>query len=52
VLDDKDDTLYWLEKVYRVRDLRFPYIQRDPAFEIVRDHPRFVALVKRAGIPQ
>jgi TolB-like protein/DNA-binding winged helix-turn-helix (wHTH) protein len=52
VLDDKDQALFWLEKVYRVRDFKFPYVKRDPAFESVRADPRFLDLLKRGGIPQ
>ena len=52
VLGDKDHSLYWLERVYRVHDLRLPYLRVDPVFESVRADPRFLALMKRAGIPQ
>jgi len=52
VLGDKDHSLYWLERLYRVHDLRLPYFKIDPVFESVRADPRFLALMKRAGIPQ
>ncbi len=52
VLGDKDHSLYWLERAYRVHDLMLPYPKVDPAFESVRADPRFLALMKRAGIPQ
>jgi hypothetical protein len=52
VLGDKDHSLYWLERVYRIHDSRLPYLKVDPVFESVRADPRFLALMKRAGIPQ
>jgi TolB-like protein len=52
LLDDKDQVFYWLERVYREHDISFPYINVDPVFDSVRADPRYLALVKRAGISQ
>ena len=52
VLGDRSETLYWLERAYRVHDARFPYIRFIPRFDSVRSDPRLQGLLRRMNLPQ
>ena len=51
-LGEQDRVFELLEKDYEQRDPELPYINADPVFDPVRTHPRFVALVRKMGLPQ
>ena len=51
-LGDQDRVFELLERDYEQRDPELPYINVDPVFDPVRTHPRFVALVRKMGLPQ
>ena len=51
-LGDQDRVFELLERDYEQRDPELPYINSDPVFDPVRSHPRFVALVRKMGLPQ
>lgn len=44
-LGEQERALSWLERAFRERDLRALYLAVDPAFDQVRDHPRYRCLV-------
>ena len=48
---DKDQTFYWLDKTYSVRDPRLQLIAVEPGFDGVRSDPRFNDLVRRLNFP-
>jgi TolB-like protein/DNA-binding winged helix-turn-helix (wHTH) protein/Tfp pilus assembly protein PilF len=50
-LRQTDQTLYWLRQGLENRDPFIVYIKYEPTFAHMRNDPRFVALVKEAGIP-
>ena len=52
LLGDRSETLDWLERAYRVRDARFPYVKFIPLFDSVRSDPRFQDLMRRMNFPQ
>jgi TolB-like protein/predicted Ser/Thr protein kinase len=45
-----DDALRHLEECYRIRDRVIPFLKVDPAFEPLRNDPRFVGLLRRIGL--
>jgi DNA-binding winged helix-turn-helix (wHTH) protein/TolB-like protein/Flp pilus assembly protein TadD len=51
-LNDREQTLFWLDAAYRERDYWLPYIGEEPAFDRVRRDPRFQGLLQRIGLPQ
>jgi TolB-like protein/DNA-binding winged helix-turn-helix (wHTH) protein/Tfp pilus assembly protein PilF len=48
-LGDKDQTIAWLEQVYREGSYG---LRADPRFDGLRSDPRFQALLARVGLPQ
>jgi adenylate cyclase len=48
-LGENDFALNWLEEGYRIRDLHMFFINVDPAFDPIRNEPRFIALLKNMG---
>ena len=50
-LGDRDQALAWLEKAYAEHSLWMIFLNVDPDFDAVRTDPRFVALVRRVGLP-
>jgi TolB-like protein/DNA-binding winged helix-turn-helix (wHTH) protein/Tfp pilus assembly protein PilF len=50
-LEDKDQTLEWLEKGYEERSSSLVLVKRDPQLDFLRSDPRFDALLKRIGLP-
>ena len=50
---ERDQALDWLERAYEAHDPNLPYIgAARQEFEIVRDHPRFQALLRKMNLPQ
>jgi eukaryotic-like serine/threonine-protein kinase len=50
-LGDKDEAFRWLDKAYEERSVRLINIAVHPRFAVLRDDPRFAALVRRIGVP-
>jgi TolB-like protein/DNA-binding winged helix-turn-helix (wHTH) protein len=52
-LGDKEQTLEWIEKAYQERDVMLPCLvkQTEPAFTLVKDEPRFQAILKKVQFP-
>ena len=51
-LEDKQQTLVWLEQALNERDTKLTYIKVEPAFDAIRSDPRFRQLLQRLAIPQ
>lgn len=47
-----DAAIPYLEQAFQEHDPNMPYIATDPIFDIMRQEPRFRALVERLGLPQ
>src|SRR5262249_34041919 len=50
-LEDKDQTLHWLEKAYQERSGYLVWIRVDAEFDTLRSDPRFQAFVRRLNFP-
>jgi TolB-like protein len=48
---ERDAAMAWLEKAYAVRLPQLLHLPADPAFDGMRDDPRFEALMRKIGIP-
>jgi TolB-like protein len=48
---EPDAAMAWLEKAYAVRLPQLLHVPADPAFDAMRDDPRFDALMRKIGIP-
>jgi hypothetical protein len=46
-LDEKERAFDWLEKAYEERSSALVYLKVEPAFDNLRQDPRFVGLLKR-----
>ena len=46
-LDDKEQTMNWLQKAYKDRSHRLVWLNLDPRFDNVRFDPRFRELLRR-----
>ena len=52
-LGDKDQAIFWLEKSIPLRQPRLQWLKVDPAFDKIRDDPRFQDLLRRrVGLSQ
>jgi TolB-like protein/DNA-binding winged helix-turn-helix (wHTH) protein/tetratricopeptide (TPR) repeat protein len=49
-LDDKDQTMSWLQKAYEERSNWLVWLKLDPRFDNVRSDPRFQELLKRMKV--
>lgn len=49
-LGDDDGLFEWLERAANERDALMPWLKSMPAFDRVRPHPRFQALLERVGL--
>jgi len=49
--ENKERTLYWLEQAYEMRDLDLPCALTFPDRAILRDEPRFQALLRKMNLP-
>jgi tetratricopeptide (TPR) repeat protein len=50
-LGDRDAAFEWLNRAYEDRRYWLIYLKTDPAFDALRDDPRFGDLVARLGLP-
>jgi len=50
-LNEREQAFAALEEAYVKRDLQLQYLSVDPAFDSLRDDPRFQDLVRRVGLP-
>lgn len=50
-LQDKDQTLAWLQKAVSIRDPGLVFVNCEPAFDFVRTDSRFKDLMRRLGLP-
>ena len=46
-LGDSEKALEWLERGYRERDSSMPSLKTEPAYDELRSHPRFIALLRQ-----
>ena len=51
-LQEKDQTLAWLEQAFNERDSQLTYLKVEPAFDEIRSDPRFQQLLQRLAMPQ
>jgi serine/threonine-protein kinase len=51
LLGDRDGAIRWLEKAIRNRSQRLPWTAADPAFDSLRQDPRFRDILRRLGRP-
>jgi tetratricopeptide (TPR) repeat protein len=49
-LGQHETALDWLETGYRERDFSIPTLKVEPAYDALRGHPRFVALLERLNL--
>jgi TolB-like protein/Tfp pilus assembly protein PilF len=52
MLGEKDKALAELNRSFEKREYYLVYLNVDPRFDLLRDDPRFAALVRRVGLPQ
>jgi hypothetical protein len=52
VLNKKKLVFEWLEKAYQQRDGFLVYVNLYPAFDSLRDDPRFQSLLRRLNFPE
>ncbi len=49
-LGEKDQAFEWLEKAYEQREGLLMYLKGHPAFDPLRDDPRFLDLLRRINL--
>lgn len=45
-----DKALDWLEKAYEARQVEVLWVNVDPVYNVLRQHPRFIAVVAKIGL--
>ncbi len=50
MLGSPDNAIQNLETAFENRAFIFPFVRSDPAFQPIRDHPRFISLMAKAGL--
>ena len=50
-LGEREQAFKSLEKGFAARDLQLQFLGIDPAFDSLRDDPRFADLMRRVGLP-
>jgi TolB-like protein/DNA-binding winged helix-turn-helix (wHTH) protein/Tfp pilus assembly protein PilF len=48
-LGDKDRAFFWFEKVFEARDVSILQFKIEPAYDLLRDDPRYTTLLRRIG---
>jgi len=51
-LDERNETLAWLERGYQQRDPKMTFLKVEPRWNNLHDDPRFQDLLRRIGFPQ
>ena len=51
-LGDKEKAFQTLERAFDEHDLQLQFLKNDPAYDPLRDDPRFQDLTRRVGLPQ
>ena len=51
-VNDRDNAFRWLEKAYNDHSWCILYLKDDSIWNPIRDDPRFLALIRRAGLPE
>jgi hypothetical protein len=51
-LEDKEETLDWLEKSYQMHEESLCSLAIDPKFDFIRNEPQFRELIKKIGLHQ
>jgi serine/threonine-protein kinase len=46
-LDEREEAIRWLERALADRSTNVAFLGQDPAFDALRDDPRFIAIVER-----
>jgi hypothetical protein len=49
-LDDREQTLIWLEKAYQRHSSMMVWLKVDPRFDRIRSDPKFQDLMRRVGL--
>lgn len=49
-LGDKEKTFYWLDRAFDTRDVAILQFKVDPAYDFLRDDPRYAPLLQRIGL--
>jgi adenylate cyclase len=49
-LGDKDEAFRWLERDFAAHDFYLVFLKVDPAFDPLRNDPRFASLLRRIGL--
>jgi hypothetical protein len=52
ILEDRGESLLWLEKAYGERDWRLIEVAVEPRFDPLRSDPRFQDLLRRLNLPR
>jgi hypothetical protein len=47
----KEETIRYLEQSYRERSPHLVFLQSDPNFDFLHSDPRYLAMVKKMGLP-
>jgi len=50
-LGEKNKAFEWLEKAYRGKDVRLPWLKGDPLLKNIESDPRFLAFMKKMKFP-
>jgi len=48
-IEEQDSAFYWLEKAVKNRSIEIPWLKVDPAFNSLKDDPRYWNLYERTG---
>ncbi len=51
-LDERDETLAWLERGFEQRDPKMTFLKVEPKWNNLRSDPRFAELLRKVGLPQ
>ena len=51
-IGDKDQAFFWLEKALQERTNGIVELKSSPAWDNIRDDPRFAEILRRVGLPQ
>jgi hypothetical protein len=49
-LGEKEQSFEWMNRAFEDRSTNLGFLAQEPAFDAMRDDPRFVALIERIGV--